>query len=572
MKTRIALFGIVAALSEFMAFAAVRYVDVNGTNATPPFLDWSTAATNIQHAVDAAATGDEIVVNDGVYVGRVSTLNKALALRSVNGPQSTVINGGGTNNCVYLWWGSSLTGFTVTNGWEISGSGGGGVSSLSANAYLTNCTLIANRAGTGGGVNGCTLYNCVLTGNSASILGGGAAFSILYNCTLAGNSAGINHISGSGGGAEGCLLYNCTLITNSATVSGGGAHICTLYNCVLIGNYAGYLTYAGRGGGAAGCTLYSCMLNSNSAALYGGGASSDPDATDAASTLYNCTLVGNSARRGGAVWGSVSARSTLYNCTVAGNSASINGGGAYGATLHNTIIYSNTATNGMNYDAEGRTTLNYCCTVPLPTNGIGNVASDPLFVDFANHDFRLQSNSPCINAGNNWTLTNRQFQYLGPAGGYGYVWFTNLFDLDGNPRIVSGTVDIGAYEFQGSGSQISYAWLQQHGWPTDCSADFIDPDADGQNNWQEWKADTIPTNTLSVLQMTAVSNAASGLNVSWQSVATRNYFLERATNLAGAPPFTLLATNLAGLAGTTTFTDTNTVGPGPFFYRVGVGN
>src|SRR5258706_15752999 len=49
------------------ALADVYYVDVNSTNATPPYLSWSTAATNIQDAVDAALAGDEVVVTNGIY-------------------------------------------------------------------------------------------------------------------------------------------------------------------------------------------------------------------------------------------------------------------------------------------------------------------------------------------------------------------------------------------------------------------------------------------------------------------------------------------------------------------------
>ena len=70
--------------------------------------------------------------------------------------------------------------------------------------------------------------------------------------------------------------------------------------------------------------------------------------------------------------------------------------------------------------------------------------------------------------------------------------------------------------------------------------------------------------------MLAPTGDVSGVTVSWQSVSSMTYFLERATNLTAQPPFSKLVTNIVGQAGTTTFTDTNAVGPGPFFYRVGV--
>ena len=60
--------------------------------------------------------------------------------------------------------------------------------------------------------------------------------------------------------------------------------------------------------------------------------------------------------------------------------------------------------------------------------------------------------------------------------------------------------------------------------------------------------------------------------ISWQSVAGDSYFVERSTHLAASPAFMPLATGIPGQPGTTTYTDTNTVGGGPFFYRVGVGN
>jgi hypothetical protein len=81
-------------------WADVHYVDVNRTNATPPYTSWSTAATNIQNAVDAAVAGDEIVVTNGSYAP--VSVDKPLSVRSVNGPQFTTINGHNAVRCVLL--------------------------------------------------------------------------------------------------------------------------------------------------------------------------------------------------------------------------------------------------------------------------------------------------------------------------------------------------------------------------------------------------------------------------------------------------------------------------------------
>jgi len=126
------------------ALAGVHYVDVNSTNATPPYTNWITAATNIQDAVDAAVAGDEVVVTNGIYAsggrdGNRVKVEKLLNVRSINGPQFTTIAGGGTNRCAYLTNAASLSGFTLTNGHSQKGGGAYG-------GTLNNCTLVGNSA------------------------------------------------------------------------------------------------------------------------------------------------------------------------------------------------------------------------------------------------------------------------------------------------------------------------------------------------------------------------------------------------------------------------------------------
>ncbi len=144
-----------------------------------------------------------------------------------------------------------------------------------------------------------------------------------------------------------------------------------------------------------------------------------------------------------------------------------------------------------------------------------------------------------------------------------------LTDLDGRPRIVGGTVDMGAYEYQGPGMGEFIGWLGQHGLPTDGSGDATDPDLDGLNNGQEWQADTDPTNSLSVLRIESIA-AGPPVEVQFSvSSSNRLYTLHRATNLDAAPWISVPGqTDVPGTGGWQTLRDTNAVAAG--FYRVSV--
>ena len=535
---------------------SVRYVDLNNTNPQSPYLDWSTAATNIQDAIDAAVAGDLVIVSNGTYnvggravygaaTNRV-VIDKAITVQSVSGVNATFIVGNLRSpfiRCAYLTNGALLSGFTLSNG-AAAFTGdifreqcGGGVWCENNSAVVSNCVFTGNQAlqNDGGAAFQGTLFNCVLTNNSAN-RGGGAYSNVLIDCTLTKNTAFYQNLD-SGGGAIYSTLTDCLLIGNRCNGGGGGAAFSVLTSCVVSNN-----TGNSAGGGVCMGVANYCLISSNRTFNAGGGAYSN--------ILSNCVLKYNLASgNGGGAYGSV-----LVNCTVVSNSTpsgSGAGGGIYGGSASNSIVYYNLSSKVPDFPAN--MTMNYCCTPVIATNGLGNITNEPAFMNLAGGDFHLQSNSPCINAGNN-----------------AYVTVTN--DFDGNPRIVGGTVDMGAYEYQTPASVISYAWLQQYGLSINTNTDTADADGDGLNNWQEWRAGTSPTNALSVLKMASATptNNPPGLVVSWQSVSGITYFLQSGTNLGAQPAFSTIQSNIVGQAGTTTYTDTTATNGGPYYYRVGV--
>ena len=131
-------------------------------------------------------------------------------------------------------------------------------------------------------------------------------------------------------------------------------------------------------------------------------------------------------------------------------------------------------------------------------------------------------------------------------------------------------VMLGRAAYQSPALLAYFIWLQSYSLPTDAGALYADSDGDGMNNWQEWRCGTCPTNANSALRLLSPQRTGANVTVTWQSVAGVNYFLECSTNLSPAPLFTPLATGITGQPGTTSYTDTNAVGTGPLFYRVGV--
>ena len=431
------------------AWAAEWYVATNGNDAADG-ASWATAKQTIQAGVDAAADGGTVWVSNGVYAtggGRAVVgawpsrvaIDKPVTVIGINGPGETIIVGGGMRG-VYVTNGATLSGFTVTNGSTAGGMCGmsetdtvdhkGGGALCADGGMLTNCVLTGNWAcwsgggvhggllfnslldnnycaNAGGGVNGGILNNCTLTNNGTGLLGAGAYQSVLYDCFLL-----ANHSDNNGGAMSHCEAYGCELIGNQAS-AGGGAYQSTLEHCLVADNYGGSM-----GGGALQSTLSWCQVTGNLSRVDGGGGAN-------LCTLYNCLLSGNRAESilGDEPSGGGAKDSTLVNCTVAGNSG-FWGGGIRGGMLVNCVVYGNAATNNPNwYDGS----FTNCCTTPLPA-GTGNITNDPHFVDSGSGNYRLASDSPCINMGDNALVEGAT-------------------DLDGAERIIFGTVDMGAYEF-----------------------------------------------------------------------------------------------------------------------------
>ncbi len=434
--------------------------DLNGDDG-PSFAN---NGENSYHVVTGSGT-DNSAVLDGFTVSG----------GNANGDWGFADRGGGMLN-----WPGSPTLMNVTFSGN-SAKAGGGMYDYSSNATLTNVTFSGNSASSiGGGMDhwfgSATLTNVTFSDNSASYAGGGMksdeSSMTLTNVTFSGNSAS------QGGGMHirfgSPTLANVTFRGNSANIGGGMMNMGgspTLANVTFNGNVA--LAYGGGGmqneGGSP--TLANVTFNGNVALAYGGGGMQNRFGS---ATLTNVTFSGNSAdnnggglnngglkdvkttailtnvtfsgnstgNNGGGMANDVQGSATLTNVTFSGNSAAQQGGGVWSratsvATVTNSILWGDTPDEIVGEPGSSNT-VSFSIVKGSGGAGLNNLDADPKFAapitaaaPTTTGNLRLKVGSPAINAGSNAAV---------PSG--------VTADLDGNARVISGTVDMGAYEYQ----------------------------------------------------------------------------------------------------------------------------
>lgn len=455
------------------------FVDLNATGSNNGS-SWANACHYLQDALAAAASGDEVLVAQGVYKpdqGKTAAPgNRAATFQLLDGviikggyagageadpnardiaAHETILSGdlnddddpnfaNHQENSYHVVTGSGtgeaavLDGFTITSG---------GMYNESGSPTLAHCTFRGNRAWSGGTMRNYdsnpTLTHCTFAHNSAD-QAGGAIYNFrssprLTDCTFSENQASnggamYNHADSSP------ILTGCTFDKNSASYSGAMANYLNsnpiLTNCKFSENSAEY-------GGAmrnykSNPTLVQCAFSSNTASGDGGAMNNNSSSP----SLTTCVFSRNSTQGSGGGIRNFESSPTLIGCTVCSNSAELSGGGMSNRkhsnpTLANCIFWLNNDANGTNesaqvYLSESKPVVNYCCiqgwTGALA--GLNNIGTDPQFVDAGAGDYHLLPTSPCVNAGDP--------NYAAPA---------EATDLDGEPRIINGRVDMGADEY-----------------------------------------------------------------------------------------------------------------------------
>lgn len=533
----------------FIVEGFTNYVSLSGEH-IPPFSSWAEAATNIQSAINEhTLPGGVVLVDTGVYNQgwcQVSngTPNRIVVTNGISvigayGASNTVVEGEGPVDnadpvrCAYIGNQSRLQDLTLRSGvtrptTDYPDGWAGGVL-CDGEGDLVGCIVQGNTAyGSAGGVFGGRVSDCMILGNSSQNGSGGGLFgSSASNCLVEDNTA-----EDEGGGAHKSHLLDSVLNLNRA-LRGGGAAFAELFSCDVVNNTA--VSYWGDGGGIYRTGANFCLLSNNTADVAGGAYESFLMNCLVTENIHsgcwdswarNCLIVHN---YGGAQSGGGAHGGTVINCTIADNLVPWfrDGGGTYAAVVINCIVISNLQKVTENNIVGG--SADYTCTAPARA-GTGNITNPPLFVDQLARDYRIASNSPCIDLGANES------------------WMATAEDLDGNPRLHNQVVDMGAYEIQSPSGTPDY---DQDGLSNADEAlvygtarTVADTDDDGMGDGNEIHAHTDPSDSSSVMKILQVAYQANSIDLTWQGGSVITQYLEMAEIGQLEGPWSIVYTNL----------------------------
>jgi nitrous oxidase accessory protein NosD len=375
----------------------------------------------IQAGINAASTGDTVLVAPGIYKENINFNGKAITVKSSGGAKVTIIDGGRKGTVVLFSSGETITsvlsGFTLQNGFGNAGccNEGGGIAVLGSSPTITSNVVTNNQAcyaGNGIAVGGGSpiIRSNVITKNfdagCSSIGGGGISISGSSSARVLGNTISGNSTSTYGGGialwsANAVLIQNNWISGNSAGSNGGGISMFNDTSSVVI---------------------VQNLIRGNRAPTGNGVYWSNPPSTFVSNTITDSPL----SSGGSTVW----ADGFGYPVKIV-NNIIVATGGAINAFTCNYVDFPPQAftfndafsTNGAAYSGM--------CTDQTGANG--NISANPIFVGSGN--LLLKGGSPAIDAGSN----------VAPS--------LLTKDFTGNPRIINGNggptaiVDLGAYEF-----------------------------------------------------------------------------------------------------------------------------
>lgn len=424
------------------------FVDAGATGADDG-TSWANAYADLQNAITASVSGDQIWVATGIYTPAVA--------------------GSPTSSTFSIPDGVALYG-------GFAGSEDPNTFDLTTRDFATNETILSGDLDGDDPSNLIDVLDCRIepfggplpdkcspfdTGDSAgtiveaelnmddntrhvvTILNSGTTTRIDGFTITAGSAEATSNPARFGGGLfndDGSpTVANCKFMANYGQFGGGlmidGISELVVDSCSFVGN-------TGSSGGGIYSTangVPTTITNSifrNNSAHFGGGIRIDNKAS-----VTNCVFANNKAvsvNLGTGFGGGIYVFSgdndlpTVTNCTFNLNSAGLDGGAVRTVitgtfcdfTLKNSILWD----NGDEFVDACASTIEFCDIKGSGGLGVGNIDLDPLFADL---DLRLSCGSPCVDAGTNSATTATT-------------------DLDGNPRVANGIIDMGAYETSGA--------------------------------------------------------------------------------------------------------------------------